>query len=55
MLLEQKKLDLSSRKLNYDLVTLPIGFGIGTALVKTVTIRAKSFTLGRSIFKSNSQ
>lgn len=52
---DQAKLDSASRKLKYDVVTLPVGFGLLGLASKSLTIGKKSLETGRSIFNAESK
>ncbi len=48
----QTTLDYASRQFNYDIVTLPVGFGLGGLILRTISVNAKAFIAGRTIFKA---
>lgn len=52
---DQQSLDTSSKRLNYDMATLPIGFGLGSLALRSVTVNAKSLLTGRSIYKKENK
>jgi hypothetical protein len=49
---ELKHLDQSSKKLKYDIATLPVGMGVASLIGRTLFVSGRSFLTGNTIFRS---
>jgi hypothetical protein len=49
---DQIAMDMSSRRLTYDVVTLPVGFGLGGMLLRGAVVNTKALLAARGIFKA---